>query len=748
MSWLSRVNRPWLLLIDNADDPSMHIEDYFPPGEQGFILITTRNPQNRYLATIGSQEFDRMQDDEASDLLLKASNIAKPWSLAIRQQAALITEALGFLPLALISAGTAIFERLCTLEDYIPYLQRSWERIREQMSILGNADHNEEESTMHVYSSYEIIYLGLEAKKTQTSQDAIELLKVFSFLHYENIRVKFMTAAAMNPRREQEAQKNQGPEEEPLRPKPWSQQLKVFLFGVLEILFRDRGRPVLPAVLRDIMLTSQFDLDRLNLALRVLSQLSMITYHEKTDNYSMHPLVHTWVRERPQNKIAEQAIWCEAAITTLAQCILMPPFGTSEADEEMRRDLLPHVDQARTYQKEIALKIAARQAKRKSIVPVAPPVINRQRIIQAVKFSLVYEQSGKWEEAERLQLMVKNYLCAKLGAEHPLSMKIMLALSGIYWQQTRAKEAAELQSQVLQACINSLGLKHRKTLKAMDTLGATRCLQGRFRESHELHEKAIEGMMEILGTKHEDTLLAMNNFGRIKWMYFQFDEAKSWYLKAVAGMKEVLGEHHLETLIAMENLSITYIDLGGHYLQIAHDQMEVVLKTRREKLGKEAPWTLLAICNLARVKSALGDMTEAEQMMGAAILIAERDLGKDHFGTLAGKVHHAQVLVRLGRYDEAEDIFTKVIERQRYQSAARDDGEHPDRILAMNYLMRCYQEHGKIEKSIEICEELSNVVQAIGGQGLGKQHIFAKRLSEKHAELLELRATSSRSGSS
>lgn len=680
-----------------------------------------------------------MEDDEASDLLLKASNITKPWSRVTRQQAALITKALGFLPLALISAGTAIFERLCTLEDYIPYLKRSWERIREQMSISGNGFHDEDENTMHVYSSYEIIYLSVEAKKTRTSQDAIELLKLFSFLHYENIRVEFMTAAVMNSRREQKLQEIQGSDEEQLRQNCWSQRLKDLLSWSLEILFRDRGRPVLPAVLRDIGSTSEFDPDRLNLALRLLSQLSMITYHERTDNYSMHPLVHSWVRERPQNKIAEQAIWCEAAITTLAQCILLPPSSTSEADEELRRDLLPHVDLARTYQKEIALKIAARQAKRKSFIPAAPSVINRLRIIQAVKFSLVYEQSGKWEEAERLQLMVKDYLCAKLGTEHPLSMKIMLALSGIYWQQTRATEAAELQSEVLQACINSLGLKHPKTLKAMDTLGSTRCLQGRFKESHELHEKAIEGMTEILGPKHEDTLLAMNNFGRIKWMYFQFEEAKSWYSKAVAGMKEVLGEHHLETLIAIENLSITYIDLGGHYLQIAHDQMEMVLKTRREKLGKEAPWTLLAICNLARVKSALGKMTEAEKMMGAAILIAERDLGKNHFGTLAGKVHYAQVLVRLRRYDEAKSIFTRVIERQRYESAARDDGEHPDRILAMNYLMQCYQEHGKIEKSIEICEELANVVQTIGGQGLGKQHAFAKRLAEKHVELLKLR---------
>jgi tetratricopeptide (TPR) repeat protein len=465
----------------------------------------------------------------------------------------------------------------------------------------------------------------------------------------------------------------------------------------------------------------------------------MITYHEKTDNFSMHPLVHTWVRERPQNKIAEQAIWCEAAITTLAQCILIPPLGISEADEEMKRDLLPHVDRAQTYQSEIALKIAARQAKRKSIIPVAPPVLGRQRIFQAVKFSLVYAQSGKWEEAERLQLMVKNYVCSRLGVAHPLSMRIMLALSGIYWQQTRAKEAAELQSQVLQACIDSLGATHPKTLKAMDTLGATRCLQGRFKESHELHEKAIEGMTKILGPKHENTLLAMNNFGRIKWMYFQYEEAKNWYLKAVAGMKEVFGEHHLETLVAIENLSMTYVDLGGHYLQVAHDDMEEVLKARKEKLGKEAPWTLLAICNLARVKSALGNTTEAEEMMCAAIPIAERDLGEDHFGTLAGKVHYAQVLVRLKRYDEAEEIFTKVIERQRYASAARDDGEHPDRILAMDYLMQCYQEHGKIEKAIEICEELAVVVQTIGGQGLGKQHVFAKKLDRKREELLELR---------
>lgn len=86
-------------------------------------------------------------------------------------------------------------------------------------------------------------------------------------------------------------------------------------------------------------------------------------------------------------------------------------------------------------------------------------------------------------------------------------------------------------------------------------------------------------MTKILSLKHEDILLAMNNFRQIKQMYFQFKEAKSWYLKAIARMTKVLSKHYLKTLVTIENLSITYINLSSYYLQIAHDQMEMVLKT-------------------------------------------------------------------------------------------------------------------------------------------------------------------------
>jgi hypothetical protein len=91
------------------------------------------------------------------------------------------------------------------------------------------------------------------------------------------------------------------------------------------------------------------------------------------------------------------------------------------------------------------------------------------------------------------------------------------------------------------------------------------------------------------------------------------------------------------------------------------------------------------------------------------------------------EIHLARVFVRQGRYYEAEEIFINVVQPQHYKSAARDDGEHPDRILALWYLLNCYQLQGKIEHAIRTC-----------GQGYWKSHVFVKRLAAKRDELEEL----------
>ncbi|MCJ1299497.1 hypothetical protein MMC08_002289 [Hypocenomyce scalaris] len=79
-NWLSNLELPWLLIIDNADDSSTDIGTHFPEGERGSVLITTRNPAYKVHGTIGSRffEFGQLVEEPASDLLLKAAGRPTP----------------------------------------------------------------------------------------------------------------------------------------------------------------------------------------------------------------------------------------------------------------------------------------------------------------------------------------------------------------------------------------------------------------------------------------------------------------------------------------------------------------------------------------------------------------------------------------------------------------------------------------------------------------------------------------------
>jgi len=74
---LTNSNQHCLPILVNADDPSFNISLYFPRGARGTIIITTRNPQCTFHITVGSTPVDKMDFDEATDLLLKASGANK-----------------------------------------------------------------------------------------------------------------------------------------------------------------------------------------------------------------------------------------------------------------------------------------------------------------------------------------------------------------------------------------------------------------------------------------------------------------------------------------------------------------------------------------------------------------------------------------------------------------------------------------------------------------------------------------------
>lgn len=701
-SWFSSLGpeQPWLLIIDNADDKSFPVHDCFPDSSSGTILITTRNPMLKTQGTVGPRyfEFHGLDERNSAELLLNAADESVPWTSSSVDCANTIAKAMGYLPLALIHAGKTILAKLCTLETYLDFFEKTWDRIRHVKE--PNATTPISDTNAAIYGSYELIHNHISAKKTTASEDALDLLRIFSFLDRQQIKLSIFLRAASNPGIElSDATSKEGERKEysKLIPKLTpAQSLRNLVLRIVTLLSQLGHRPILPRFLSE---SDDFFQMRLKKGLNELFQMSLVsTSSDSGDCYSMHAAVHLWARQRPEMTLGEQAVWCQMTATILSRAILLPPLGDTEENEAFRRDLLPHVRHVQQVERTIQTIFARNRESRRKLLPTLPPPITSDRLVQLTKFSLVYAQGHQLKEAEKLQKYVAEIAIKYLGKEHIKTIGIMRLLSGTYWQLAQVDKAVELQKQSLDACSKVLGPEHPETLQIMHTYGSGLWLQGRIPEARKIHNTAVEGLKKTLGSDHIETLKAMGGLGRVVSKDFEFTEAISIQAKAFAGLKTKLGPSHSATLEAMDNLAMAHFDRAAFRqgqpgdLDRALELESQVFTMRVEKFGRQHYHTLWAALNLARIKAVRGEIDEAFSIFLPGHTQVRKDLGETHFIYLFGELHHGRILMCAKRYEEAEQILSKVVAFH-----PKDRRHHPDRLLAMFSLIKCRNVLGKNE---------------------------------------------------
>ncbi|KAF2197372.1 hypothetical protein GQ43DRAFT_484192 [Delitschia confertaspora ATCC 74209] len=716
MHWLTDLKERWLLIIDNADNEKIPLEKYFPRGNRGNILVTTRNPSNKVHGNVepGFFEFQGLGFQEAKDLLLKSARQPTPWDIICETSASTITKTLGFLALAIVQAGAAIRDGLCSLKTYLEWYDRSWERLRETSNKL-NKTIDETSHHMSVYTSWEVCYKGLEDKAlkgSRAAQDAIQLLTTLSFFHWENVPFDTFRRAIQNPILEAEYSSQETEKEKANRKKEPQRLLKRVEYlntMLITFFFKNRSPPALPRVIREARKSGklgQYD-DRIREAMKELVQMSLIMHNEQNDSYSMHPIVHRWARERPGLRLAEQAIWSEAAAMMLASSLLLPPLRNNASDEDYNRDVLPHVQHVRDCRDMVNHRMTLERQEHWKAWLAPKSTLNPERALMYAKFSLVYAHCGYWPHAEAVQSEVKEFLHRLLGPTNEKTRRITLALSVTYWNMGRGPEAERLQREVLDACVKSFGEGHVETLRVKDLVGQTLWQQGRLTEAMKFQVEAFHGLQRTLGQDHEDTLNAMDYLARTTARFWEKEhmmEAYTLHSRAVKGMEGIHGADHPRTLIAKEHVVRALIYLHGESAHAAEDMIQEVIEGRKRRLGKEHPFTLLAMANAAIVKLTLGKLDEAEDLLRAGLPIAERNLGEDHIGTLFGYQNLGSLRIRQGRYQEAEKILVDVTTRQKRMLSHRGD-YHPDRLGAMIELAKCLRLQGRIAESVRVCDE-------------------------------------------
>ncbi|KAF8538287.1 acyl transferase/acyl hydrolase/lysophospholipase [Trichophaea hybrida] len=407
----------WLLIFDNADDPEIDISKHFPLG--GNILITSRNPNCSEYASGNDMHFevDRMEPEDAITLLLKVARTDA--SDDARVDAEHLVHDLGFLALAINQAGSYITTRKCALNEYRERFQNRRDRsqlLRERLSKQRSSSY---QST--VYTTWEISIKMVQ----ETNPLALEILQLFSYLHYAQIpREIFKRASDRIYHTRDDTNDVQ-----------WT--VSRVSEGIYNLLCVRKGEN-----------SEDWDEDVFERAIDTLQSFSLVKRERSKDQaiYTLHPLVSLWTREKLPD--AEQLPFQQAIVCILNRSI-GATFGNSEIDHQFRRQLFVHVEACREHFPEYF---------------VCNQVIEQNVLHEMSNFAKTCTEIGSWKKAEELFVQVMETSSRVLGQEHPDTLISMANLASTYRNQGRWKEAEELEVQVMETRKRVLGQEHPDTL--------------------------------------------------------------------------------------------------------------------------------------------------------------------------------------------------------------------------------------------------------------------------------------------
>jgi tetratricopeptide (TPR) repeat protein len=309
---------------------------------------------------------------------------------------------------------------------------------------------------------------------------------------------------------------------------------------------------------------NQWDTARFLDVTNKLRKYSLIDFDHVNKVFSIHPLVHTWMRDANTNG---EITW------TLTGSILAMSVNWEDGldDQMFRRTLLPHVEMVLWGHSFTDAEVSAR-------------------------LWLVYFESGHWKEAEKLAVQVMETRKRVLGAEHLDTLTSIANLASTYRNQGRWKEAEQLEVQVMEMRKRVLGAEHPDTLTSMANLASTYSDQGQWKEAEGLEVQVMEMRKRVLGAEHLDTLTSMGNLALTYWNQERWKEAEGLEVQVMETRKRVLGVEHPDTLTIMANLALTYRKQGQW--KEAEGLEVLVVEMRKRVLGAEHPDTLTSMANL------------------------------------------------------------------------------------------------------------------------------------------------------
>lgn len=449
---LTNKPEPWLLIFDNADDPELSLGPFFPSGDRGSIIITSRNPMCCQYSSVGSREIGPLLHEDALRLLAGTALDNASLTATDVEDGKTIVQALGHLALAISQAGAYIRETMCTLAYYLSIYQT---RRRELLDYKSK--HQMTDYSFTVYTTWQISLDKIEALQTPAAIYAQELIKLLCLYHFEQIPIAMLHRA-------------------------WDLKLEDPIIASIQL---DPDVPVGSSD-RESEATSLYTTyeQSVRAALTLLASFSLIQRYAR-DSISLHPLIHEWYRHKILQ--IDRASCLQRAISLLTR----PIMGAGDAEDyDFKRSLVSHVH---------------------AYIRSCDSMIDDENIENWIRLAIILGDSGEYRDAIQILEYAVRLRTVILGGEHLRTLDSKQTLAVYYSQDGRQSEALQLFEQVVQHRKIQLGEEHPDTLSSMNNLAVNYHFANRSSESLLMLEQIIQLQKVKLGEQHPDTLYSMHN---------------------------------------------------------------------------------------------------------------------------------------------------------------------------------------------------------------------------------------------
>ncbi|KAF3284330.1 hypothetical protein TWF970_011548 [Orbilia oligospora] len=434
-----------------------------------------------------------------------------------------------------------------------------------------------------------------------------------------------------------------------------------------------------------------------------------------TGIFSVHPVVHSWARERLAQ--SERFAVLKDVLILLGNASRRNQISRagSNWDPREERIILAHLGYLDQHFDPSASESFFHQ---EEIKPGAETTAENQNLVIAFyNIALVYRNGGKYDKAIQWYEQVLPRYEKAFGKDHISTLQVITDIAAVYHSQGDYDTALHYYKQAFFSCKKTFGKNHLVTLCAMGNISSLYIDQHRYNKAGKYYQRLLVGCRRHNLSENDSLILmAISGIAMVYGKLGEYDEALRWYERAIAISEKIFGKDHPSTLHTVSKLASIYYKQKIY--NVAMQLYKQVLDGREKVLGEDHPLTLEAINSLALVYQGQESYDMAIQLFKQVLTSGEKCLGEDHPLTLAAICNISSTYAQRNRDEEAIQWARRALTSHEKVFGTH----HPQTVALTNNIASLYRRQGKFKKALLWCKRaLIGKGKTLGGPKLSGQ---------------------------